>query len=405
MIGRIVVGIVLPDSNGEFMDSTEDWDQAEIDFVRQEIQEALQWWVDQAEEAYGVPPESLEFVIPSDHPILVETEYEPIEMIGLEAPHGEADTWISDTMAHLGYDDPGMDYLERVQRYDDDLRRSHQADWAFTIFVADASYDDAPGFFAPGSWGIPNVAVVAWAQRPGPYQVSNDLAGVPFGGEDKLRNVVAHETGHVFGAADEAWADGGDCSPYTECDTVFGYLSVENQNCDRTPSCLWDRWDCVMRAGDLYYLCPYSAGQVGWDDSDQDGLSDPIDTYPELSITGYPPNPSPSHVLEYSAEVTDIPWPTTHPRYISVTINTVSVQYQIDSTSGPWRTAIPGDGAWDSPYEENFRIVIFENGTYTIYLRAINEVSHTSATTSHSVTINSSNPIYRSLLPIVVRDY
>jgi hypothetical protein len=51
------------------------------------------------------------------------------------------------------------------------------------------------------------------------------------------------------------------------------------------------------------------------------------------------------------------------------------------------------------------RIVIFENGTYTIYLRAINEVSHTSATTSHSVTINSSNPIYRSLLPIVVRDY
>ena len=57
MIGRIVVGIVLPDSNGEFMDSTEDWDQAEIDFVRQEIQEALQWWVDQAEEAYGVPPE------------------------------------------------------------------------------------------------------------------------------------------------------------------------------------------------------------------------------------------------------------------------------------------------------------------------------------------------------------
>ncbi|MEJ2211401.1 MAG: hypothetical protein P8129_20505 [Anaerolineae bacterium] len=392
------MGIVLPDSSGAL--STEDWDQSEIAFIEQEIQEILQWWTQQAQ-ANGVP---LEFVIPSTHPILVPTQYEPIEMIGLEDPYGDADIWISDTMAHLGYDDPGMTYLERVQKYDDDLRQDYQADWAVTIFAVDAS---AGSLFAPGSWGLPGVAVTAWAHRPGPHLVINDLSGLAARWvEDELGNVVAHEMGHVFGAADEVWVDtGGDCTYGSECNAAFGYLSIENQNCDRTPSCLFDRGDCVMRVGDLPYLCPYSAGQVGWNDSDVDGLPDPIDTYPELNITGYPPNPSPSYVLEYSAEITDIPWPTTHPSYIPVTINTVSVQYQIGSTSGPWRTALPGDGTWDSPYEENFRIVIFENGTYTIYLRAINKVGHTSATTSHTITINSSDPIYRSLLPIVMRNY
>jgi hypothetical protein len=234
-----------------------------------------------------------------------------------------------------------------------------------------------------------------------------DLSGYAARGVvDDLGNVVAHEIGHVFGAADEVWADGSDCGTGSTCDIEFGYLSVENQNCNRRPQqCALDRPDCVMRVGDLDYLCPYSAGQVGWRDSDSDGVVDPIDTTPALTITGYPSNPSPSHILEYSAEVADIPWPTTQPGYIPVAINKVSVQYQIGSTSGSWVTALPGDGAWDSSYEEGFKIPIFDNGTYTIYLRAVNEVGRASAVLSHTITINSTEPVYRMYLPLTRRNY
>ena len=400
MIGRVVVGIILPESNGAVMPSTEDWASGEISFVAQEIDEALQWWAQQAS-SRGI---SLEFVIASGHPITVATSYEPIKMIGLEEPFGEAHIWVSDTMAHLGYNDPGLSYRQRVQRFDDDLRRTYHTDWAFTIFVVNGSRD-GDGVFAPGSWGIPGAVVAAWAERPGPYAIANNLSSIGANWPDKtyLGNIIAHEVGHVFGAADEVWANGSDCGTGSECTAKFGYLSVENQNCNRTPQCAINRPDCVMRVGDLVYLCPYSAGQVGWRDSDSDGLSDPVDTVPQLTITGYPTNPSSSHILNYLAAVTDNPYPTTQSGYVPVSINTVSVQYRIGAT-GPWVTAIPGDGAWDSSYEENFRIAIFDNGTYTIYFRAINRVDHVSAVTSHTITINSSEPVYRVRLPLILRN-
>ena len=48
MIGRVVVGIILPESNGAAMPSTEDWTSGEIPFVTQEVNQALQWWAQQA---------------------------------------------------------------------------------------------------------------------------------------------------------------------------------------------------------------------------------------------------------------------------------------------------------------------------------------------------------------------
>jgi len=99
----------------------------------------------------------------------------------------------------------------------------------------------------------------------------------------------------------------------------------------------------------------------------------------------------------------DMPWPTMNPNYIDVTINTMYVEYRIGST-GLWQHAIAGDGDWDSPYEEDFKIAIFQNGTFHIYLRAINEVGHTSTVVDHTVTINSADPIYRAFLPLVMRN-
>jgi hypothetical protein len=336
-------------------------------------------------------------------PLVVETGYEPIKMIGMDTPFGQGNIWVNDTMAHLGYNDPSMDYLQRVQKYDDDLRQSYHTDWAFTIFAVNGS-QDGDGLFAKGSWGDPNQVVAAWAKRPGPHTVINNLASVGAQWPNKyyLDNIVAHEIGHVFGAADEVWADGSDCGTGSTCNKKFGYLSVENQNCGSSCAINWP--DCVMRVGDLVRICNYSAGQIGWRDSNSNGLPDPIDTFPELNITAYPANPSPTHILNYTARITDVAYPTTQPGYVPESINTVSARYQIGSTSGSWITAIPGDGAWDSSYEENFKIPIFDNGTYTIYIRAINRVGHTSAIRSHTITINSSEPVYRVRLPIVMRN-
>ncbi len=298
MVGRVVVGIILPESNGVISPSIENRDATEINFVTEEINQALQWWTQQAQARQVV----VEFIVPPGYPRIVETGYEPIQMIGLEVPFGQAHIWLADVMSHLGYNDPQMTYLQRIEKFDDDLRRAYGADWAITIFAVDAPYvphdpsaPDPSGLFAPGSWGIPGVAVTAWAQRPGPHQVINRLSGVAQRQEENgLDNVVAHEIGHMFGAADEVWADGSDCGTGSQCNVRFGYLSVENQNCNRTPQCAINRPECVMRVADLDYLCDYSAGQVGWRDSDGDHLVDSIDTTPVLSISGYPPNPSPS---------------------------------------------------------------------------------------------------------------
>jgi hypothetical protein len=244
------------ESNGVISPSIENWSTPEIEFVRQEVNQALQWWTQQAQ-ARQVP---LEFVIPSTHPVTVATGYEPIQMVGLESPFGQSDIWINDAMTYLGYNDPGMSYLDRVRKYDDDLRRAYQADWAVTIFVVNGT-NNGDGLFAPGSWGIPDAVVAAWAQRPGPYMVINNLSSVGVQWPDKyyLDNVIAHEIGHIFGAADEVWAGGGDCAPGSQCTAKFGYLSIENQNCARSPSCTLNDPQCVMRVGDLVHL--YSGHQ------------------------------------------------------------------------------------------------------------------------------------------------
>ncbi len=64
MLGRVVVGIILPESNGTNMLSTENWTSAEIAFVVEEVNQALQWWTQQANDR-GI---SLEFVIAANHP-------------------------------------------------------------------------------------------------------------------------------------------------------------------------------------------------------------------------------------------------------------------------------------------------------------------------------------------------
>lgn len=404
MLGTVAVAVIALESDGSIDPSAEDWTTEELDKVQQEVTEGLNFWEGKAQER-GV---ELDFVFVEGYPIVVFTGYEPISRPGGFPDWGSEEfLWIDAAMADLGYNNyPVNEYLLEVRGYNHNLRQANHADWAFTVFVVDSSHDFDPQTGDPTPGGFSN-GVSAYAWVTGPHTVvTRDNNGWEF---DNLGDVLAHEIGHVFGAPDEEPADWS-CKDNSSCEWLFGYLNECNQNCNQS-SCERPDDDCIMRAprfneaGNYNTICEYTEAHVGWRDSDFEGLPDPVDTVPQLTITGYPSSPSSSRTLEYAAEIVDIPWPTTHPEYIPVSINTVSVQYQIGSTSGSWATAIPGDGDWDSSYEEDFKIWIPDNGTYTIYFRAINEVGHVSSITSHTVTINSSEPVYRNFLSLVLLDY
>jgi hypothetical protein len=70
-------------------------------------------------------------------------------------------------------------------------------------------------------------------------------------GTGEINSVFAHETCHIFGAADE----------YGECDCGgSGHFDVPNNNCRR---CTNGQVDCLMNDNSLS-LCSWSRGQLGW---------------------------------------------------------------------------------------------------------------------------------------------
>jgi hypothetical protein len=82
-----------------------------------------------------------------------------------------------------------------------------------------------------------------------------------------MDHVAAHETGHVFGAGDE-YAES-KCDPKER----FGFLQVENGNCELATQ---NHVPCIM-SRNSWAMCEYSRGQLGWRDSNGDGVLDPLD--------------------------------------------------------------------------------------------------------------------------------
>lgn len=337
-IGSVAVGVIFLESNGAIDPSAEDWTSGEESQVSSGIQVALNWWSSQE------PSASVSFTQTINHK--VPTSYEPINR-----PHTDQDLWISEAMTYLGY--PGGSYFTQVRDYINDLRTIAGTDWAFAMFIVDSSNDPDGSFTdtTPHGWHW-----FAYAYIGGPFLVmtyDNDGWGI-----SNMDKVTAHEMGHIFYATDE----------YDGETEYSGYLNVADVE---GSGALMDSNNWWLSAG--------TQGQIGWRDTDGDGIQDIIDTFPETTLDPYSPNPTYDRVLTYYGTAKEVPYPNQNPYGTgrNVTINTITgVWYHIDG--GVWYPATPVDGAFDE-WEEEFTFTTPEfpgGGKHTIEVYGVNSVGN-----------------------------
>lgn len=339
LIGSVAVGVIFPESNGNIDPSTEDWTSAEESLVISKITTALNWLA-----GYN-PSAHVTFSLEVSH--CVPTSYEAISRSLWD--HG---LWITETIEYLGY--------PSVLDYVNDLRNRLGTNWAFLIFVVDSS-NDADGRFQEG--------VYAHGPVGGPYLLMT-YDGPFKGGIYRMPFITAHEIGHTFYATDE----------YNDEKEYSGYLNISDH----------ERAHCLMRY-DIWKLCDATQEQIGWRDSNEDGILDILDTHPNTTLTPYLPDPTSNNILTYAGFVTEIPylnrnpytytWPEHHMTFFpiprtrrNITINTITnVEYRIDD--GPWMNATATDDVFDEP-QENFTFTTppLSEGVHKIEVRGINSV-------------------------------
>jgi hypothetical protein len=350
LLGDVAVIAFLPESDGSIDPNLEDWSQPELDNVTSEVIEALDWWLAEAKWR-----EIAFYLVPAYQ---VPTGYEPIT----RSARAES-LWIPDCLEHIGY--APAEYPFTMFTYANDVRDSLGTDWVMIGFCVDSSNDE-DGMFDNGMF-----AYADWRLK---FMMTYDNASW---GIEKMDEVFAHESAHVFGALDEYYGTWAVC---TERD---GYLAVENQNSvepDGPGGCLMNHPLCVMRSPiSKPTICKYTKGQIGWWDSDRDSVPDVLDTHPETVLQTYSPDPCTTFTPTYAGTCWVVPLPNLNPRggeRNPVSLNLVSgVEYRFDG--GPWTSASSNDGAWDSQGEGyHFTTEMLSEGTHTIEARAVNSVGN-----------------------------
>lgn len=352
MAGSVAVLAILPESDGSIDPSQENWTSADINTVTQQLQAALDWWETQ------LPDARLRFSLEVH---VVPTAFEPIT-------HGLHDEglWIGDVLGRMGY---SGNYFERAYAAAYDLRHQRGTDWATIIFVANSA-TTSTGRFNDGKFG--------YAYVNGPFMVLTSDSGSY--GMNRLAPVVAHEMGHIFGALDQYK------EAHIPCDRRSGYLDVPTSN-SQVGGCLTNLPSIMLSPLSAFTdgaVDPSARAQVGYYDSNENGVIDPLDTMPILQLDPVEPV-QPGQRPYLSGQSLDIGFPS--PRHRTVSINAIDrVEYRIDG--GPWYLVSPHDGAFDGSVESFHLEAPLYDGTHRLEFRAINSIGIHSAVSSLEVTVD-----------------
>jgi hypothetical protein len=298
MIGKVAVGIILPESNGTIDPNTEDWSDEEIEQVLIKIQFALDWWTSQNTFADVSFVTEVHARVPTRYELINHNFTDPVRALAY-----------NEIMTYLGYEG---ECLTQIRNYINDLRYKLNTEWSFVMFIVDASNDSdgryADGFGASADPGGPSLQV-------------------PVKTTDNLDWRVAHEMGHIFWATDE----------YNGRTEYCGYLNVpdvEGSNClMQTPG----SWNLSGKPHGMNGTW----GQVGWRDSDGDGIQDIVDTPQRVYLNSYVRIGNRINFTG-TAAVTPIknknPWTWNPEGKRDITINKIqSVQFRVDN--GIWQNA------------------------------------------------------------------
>jgi hypothetical protein len=352
MLGHIAVGVILHESEPGY--GTQNWVQEEEEIATEEVIAGMDWWANRS------PNEELRFSYEMNYAAPVRVE--PMD----DGVYRTESLWASQSLEHLGYSHGN--YFTQCYHYIDDMRLRYRADWGFVVFILHGRPGQDFGDY------------LGYSYFGGPYNVN----AYPVGdfGPEFLDQLIAHETGHTFWALDEYASAPGICTDRA------GYLYVENANKLRgDPECKTDV-HCIMRSigGRLLTLqpCYYTEGQIGWRDSDGDGIPDILDTNPVIKLATVDTTNVGKIVAQDTLYSTTVSFEgraeavpiknlnqQSDPFRQDITVERVGAEYRVDV--GPWTGCASVDKWFDSPSEEyRFTVSGLEPWTWhTIEIRAV----------------------------------
>jgi hypothetical protein len=320
MLGDVTVKVVFLESAAGNPQNNENWDATSIARVKGTIERGLQWWEDTLHQYY--PSAYLDFHVDfsqADNPFTV--AYEPIKRTS-----DQTGDFVNEFLTSKGYATGGPD---AIYPYNNQLRIDTQSNWAFTIFVVN-SEQDAAASGGSGSFAFGGAFSQSFAYPGGRYVVTLS---------DRPDYIIAHEAGHMFYALDEYTA--GD--PYS---AVRGYYNQQNTNGKNGAPSGFQQQDSVMSSGFpqqtsfVQHVLPTSTrANIGWRDSDSDGLIDIVDVNHTLTGYGYRDALSGNYRFVGQSQVRALPNLNSVGNKNDIAINRIHVaEYSLDNGAS-WQVA------------------------------------------------------------------
>ena len=316
LLGRVAVTPVFLESNGRIDPNTENWTAAQVTQVLTNIQTGLNWWSQLLATKRSV--HTLDFIIDTTYTSkITPSPYEPISR-----KSNDHTLWISKFLSDEGFSG-GASLNDNVRAFNNVQREKLDTDWSFTIFVAN-SQNDGDGSFAPGGF-----FTRAFAFAGGLFQV------VP---STRPASTYTHETGHMFWARDE-YTGGGNYNQRR------GYYNAQNTNAiDLNPTQDFQQELSIMSAGSTlttafgtFVTADATLAQLGWKDSDQDGIFDVLDVPLLLEGTGRFNAATNSYRFMGRSTVQTLANRNTSGTQNDITLNKVGrIEYRINN--GSWTT-------------------------------------------------------------------